>query len=93
MLDLINPEVLKDSFRFSESGQYFAPPKGTYEDYIDFIKSLPLSQNPEVLLPWLPSVFVLQAAKVFKMRRRKNHLHDLNLQKLHSNMVMCGSGL
>jgi len=46
--DLIKPEVLNDSYRFSESGLYFAPPKGTKEDYIDFIKSLPQSQNPEV---------------------------------------------
>ena len=48
--DLINPEVLNDSYRFSESGQYFAPPKGSKDDYIDFIKSLPLAQSPEVSL-------------------------------------------
>ena len=46
---MINADILNDSNRFSESGQYFAPPKGTKDDYIDFIKSLPLAQNPEVI--------------------------------------------
>jgi len=46
--DLICKEVLNDSYRFSESGRYYAPPKGTKDDYVDFIKNLPQSQNPEV---------------------------------------------
>lgn len=34
--------------RFSESGTYYAPPKGSYEDYVEYIRSLPLIPNPEV---------------------------------------------
>jgi len=33
---------------FSPSGIYVAPPKGSYDSYITYIKSLPLIQSPEV---------------------------------------------
>jgi dynein heavy chain len=42
------PEILKDSNTFSPSGTYKAPPKGTYDSYITYIKSLPAIQAPEV---------------------------------------------
>jgi dynein heavy chain, axonemal len=44
----INPNILEDTYKFSESGKYFAPPNGDLEDYIDYIKTLPLKPNPEV---------------------------------------------
>ncbi|XP_031567893.1 dynein heavy chain 3, axonemal-like [Actinia tenebrosa] len=37
-----------DKHKFSESGIYYVPPKGSYEDYVEFIRSLPLIPNPEV---------------------------------------------
>lgn len=44
-----NPSVVDDnSYTFSPSGVYFAPPKGKYESYLEFIRQLPLNQNPEV---------------------------------------------
>uniref|UniRef100_A0A8B9BSS7 Dynein axonemal heavy chain 12 n=1 Tax=Anser brachyrhynchus TaxID=132585 RepID=A0A8B9BSS7_9AVES len=47
--DFYNPEIIENPrYTFSPSGIYYAPPKGTYEDYIEFIKSLPFSQEPEV---------------------------------------------
>uniref|UniRef100_A0A669PGZ3 Dynein axonemal heavy chain 12 n=1 Tax=Phasianus colchicus TaxID=9054 RepID=A0A669PGZ3_PHACC len=47
--DFYNPEIIENPrYTFSPSGNYYAPPKGTYEDYIEFIKSLPFSQHPEV---------------------------------------------
>ncbi|NXP46066.1 DYH7 protein, partial [Heliornis fulica] len=47
--DIYNPDTIENRhYTFSPSGSYYAPPKGTYEDYIDFIKSLPFSQQPEV---------------------------------------------
>lgn len=39
--------VLSNS-RFSESGIYYVPPKGSYEDYVEYVRSLPLIPNPEV---------------------------------------------
>ena len=42
-------EIIEDSkYKFSFSGVYYAPPKASYEDYVEFIKELPMSQNPEV---------------------------------------------
>ena len=35
-------------FRFSTSGTYFAPAKGPYQDYIDYIRGLPIIPHPEV---------------------------------------------
>ena len=34
--------------RFSPSGLYFAPPHGDYQEYIDYLRSLPLIPHPEV---------------------------------------------
>ncbi|RVE70747.1 hypothetical protein OJAV_G00066880 [Oryzias javanicus] len=49
LADFYCEDVIK-TFRypFSPSGQYFVPPKSTYEEYIQFIENLPLSQQPEV---------------------------------------------
>ncbi|NXU72284.1 DYH7 protein, partial [Oreotrochilus melanogaster] len=47
--DFYNADIIENpNYTFSPSGNYYAPPKGTYEDYIEFIKSLPVSQHPEV---------------------------------------------
>ncbi|NXE11184.1 DYH7 protein, partial [Lophotis ruficrista] len=47
--DFYNPDIIENPrYTFSPSGNYYAPPKGTYEDYIEFIKGLPFSQQPEV---------------------------------------------
>ncbi|EGD83038.1 dynein heavy chain 2 [Salpingoeca rosetta] len=43
------PEVVHDDdYRFSPSGIYYAPPKGSYQEYLDYIKQLPQAPNPEV---------------------------------------------
>lgn len=34
--------------RFSDSGTYYAPTKGDYESYVDYIRDLPLIPHPEV---------------------------------------------
>ncbi|KAJ7406929.1 dynein heavy chain 12, axonemal isoform X7 [Willisornis vidua] len=47
--DFYNPRIVEHPrYTFSPSGNYYAPPKGTYEEYIEFIKNLPFSQHPEV---------------------------------------------
>uniref|UniRef100_A0A8C8RTF4 Uncharacterized protein n=1 Tax=Pelusios castaneus TaxID=367368 RepID=A0A8C8RTF4_9SAUR len=37
--DFYNPDIIENPrYTFSPSGNYYSPPKGTYEDYIEFIK-------------------------------------------------------
>jgi len=43
----INKDVLRDGHPFSESGIYYSPPAGDVEDYIDYIRKLPLNPGPE----------------------------------------------
>ncbi|KAJ6668326.1 hypothetical protein lerEdw1_015703 [Lerista edwardsae] len=49
LADFYNLEIIENpGYTFSPSGNYYAPPRGTYDDYIEFIKNLPFSQQPEV---------------------------------------------
>ncbi|XP_058027873.1 dynein axonemal heavy chain 12 [Ahaetulla prasina] len=49
LADFYNTDIVENShYKFSPSGNYYAPPRGTYDDYIEFIKNLPVSQQPEV---------------------------------------------
>ncbi|XP_037628190.1 dynein heavy chain 12, axonemal [Sebastes umbrosus] len=49
LADFYNKDIVeKPRYPFSPSGEYFAPPKSIYDDYIVFIKELPFSQHPEV---------------------------------------------
>lgn len=43
----VNPGILEEGFFFSTSGTYYSPVPGEKEDYIDYIKSLPLNPHPE----------------------------------------------
>ena len=39
LADFFTPEIIHDTkYKFSQSGKYFAPPKGTYDSYVEFIK-------------------------------------------------------
>ncbi|XP_062316503.1 dynein axonemal heavy chain 12 [Osmerus eperlanus] len=49
LADFYNKDIIENPrYIFSPSGKYYAPPKSIYEDYIEFIKNLPLTQHPEV---------------------------------------------
>uniref|UniRef100_UPI00358F5A88 dynein axonemal heavy chain 12-like n=1 Tax=Myxine glutinosa TaxID=7769 RepID=UPI00358F5A88 len=49
LTDFFNPRVLEDpDYSYSSSGDYCVPPRGTHEDYVQFIKNFPLVQHPEV---------------------------------------------
>ncbi|CAH3114243.1 unnamed protein product [Pocillopora meandrina] len=42
-------EVTEDeNYKYSSSGSYFAPPEGPYDSYLEYIRSLPLTPDPEV---------------------------------------------
>ena len=43
-----NPDILEDGYKFSDSGNYYAPSIGTIESYREYIDSLPLVDEPEV---------------------------------------------
>lgn len=45
--DFYCKDILKDSYRYSESGIYYSPPFQELSGYIDYIKSLPINQAPE----------------------------------------------
>merc|ERR1719217_572596 len=45
--DFYCPEILKDSYRYSESGTYYSPANGSLQTYVDYIKQLPINQAPE----------------------------------------------
>jgi dynein heavy chain, axonemal len=40
--------VNDDGYKFSPDGLYFAPPKGEYESYIEYLRSLPQIPHPEI---------------------------------------------
>uniref|UniRef100_A0A4W4ELT1 Uncharacterized protein n=1 Tax=Electrophorus electricus TaxID=8005 RepID=A0A4W4ELT1_ELEEL len=49
LTDFYNQDIIENPrYTFSPSGKYYAPPKSTYEDYVEFIRNLPSSQHPEV---------------------------------------------
>uniref|UniRef100_A0A452S6P0 Dynein axonemal heavy chain 12 n=1 Tax=Ursus americanus TaxID=9643 RepID=A0A452S6P0_URSAM len=49
LADFYNPQIIENPhYKFSPSGNYFAPAKGTYDEYIEFIKNLPFTQHPEI---------------------------------------------
>ncbi|CAF0823905.1 unnamed protein product [Adineta steineri] len=49
LTDFYSPQVAEiPKHKLSPSGLYYIPPKGTYDDYVEFIKQLPLTQQPEI---------------------------------------------
>lgn len=42
------PDALKDMYKYSPSGIYFAPPDGKIEAYREYIDQMPLTDNPEI---------------------------------------------
>jgi dynein heavy chain len=46
--DYYNPSIVSDTYKFSPSGIYFAPPPGTLENYREYVRSLPFNEGPEV---------------------------------------------
>ena len=43
----INEDILTEGHKFSKSGIYYSLPPGDKEDYLDYIKTLPLNPDPE----------------------------------------------
>jgi dynein heavy chain, axonemal len=48
IIDFYNANALDESYKYSESGTYYCPPDGPFDDYKNFIKELPLNDKPEV---------------------------------------------
>lgn len=49
LLDFCNPRLATEArYRLSASGDYLVPNKTAHEDYVEYIKTLPASQHPEV---------------------------------------------
>lgn len=43
----INEGIIQEGYKFSTSGLYYSPVPGEKQEYIDYIKSLPLNPSPE----------------------------------------------
>jgi len=43
----MTPEILNDGYKFSESGLYNSIPVGEKEDYLEYIRALPINPKPE----------------------------------------------
>lgn len=56
-----------DNYKFSASGTYYAPPKGSYDSYVSYIRSLPLIPHPEVRTNLCLSVFISVLISVFQL--------------------------
>ena len=48
MLRYVCPDVLADTYKFSPSGIYFAPPSGKVEAMCEYATNLPLNDDPEI---------------------------------------------
>jgi dynein heavy chain len=47
LIRYMNPEMLKDGYKLSESGIYYSPAVGDINDYMTYIDSFPLNPAPE----------------------------------------------
>jgi dynein heavy chain len=41
-------DILEDTYKFSSSGMYYAPPEGPLEDYRTYIDNFPMNDLPEL---------------------------------------------
>ncbi|KAF8769940.1 Dynein heavy chain 7 like protein [Argiope bruennichi] len=49
LADFCNPDIIEeDEYRLSPDGKYTVPDTDSYEEFLDFIESLPSTQQPEV---------------------------------------------
>jgi len=53
-------DIMKEDYKFSVSGIYYAPPDTDHAGYLEFIKALPMNTTPEVF--WLHNNAKLTAA-------------------------------
>merc|ERR1711871_451273 len=46
--DFYTPAIVTDDYKFSQSGTYYAPSNGTVDNFVDYVRTLPYSEGPEV---------------------------------------------
>ena len=43
------PEVINtEKFKFDDAGNYYVPPDGSYDSYVDYVRDLPYAAHPSV---------------------------------------------
>eukprot|EP00998_Keelungia_sp_KM082_P011718 NODE_7_length_4287_cov_44.299519_g6_i0.p1 GENE.NODE_7_length_4287_cov_44.299519_g6_i0~~NODE_7_length_4287_cov_44.299519_g6_i0.p1 ORF type:complete len:1396 (-),score=498.52 NODE_7_length_4287_cov_44.299519_g6_i0:98-3715(-) len=48
LTDYFTDEALGEKYSFAEGPEYLAPRDGTYDSYVEYIKSLPVKQKPDI---------------------------------------------
>ena len=48
LMKYCSPDCLKEGYKFSNSGTYYAPEDGPIEKYRDYIDTFPINDNPEI---------------------------------------------
>jgi len=48
LMKYCSPDALRDGYKFSGSGLYYAPSDGNIDTYRDYIETFPLNDNPEI---------------------------------------------
>jgi len=78
LTDFYCPEILKDDYRFSSSGVYYAPAYTDIKGYIEYIRKLPLNQMPEAFGLHANANLVASIGEAMKVLQNANSMQPKN---------------
>jgi len=78
LTDFYCPDILKDEYRFSSSGTYYAPAYTDLKGYIDYIRNLPINQMPEAFGLHANANLVASISEAMKVLQNANSMQPKN---------------